>query len=131
MLFCQTNGVWLTPSLVPYLPFFQQYFDSSCQNPRRILNVSIVRYIRTSSLSFLISCFILALRLNLAIMHQAIIPLLSANVENCNMWPCVEHSPEKIGRTTSHKEDSVRRINSRTAKMGTLGPRSIPVCVYD
>ena len=53
-------------------------------------------------------------------MHQAIIPLLSANVENCNMWLCVEHSPENFGRMTSHKEDNVKDL-LKNCKNGNFG----------
>lgn len=48
-------------------------------------------------------------------------PIAVRECRNCNMWLSVEHSPEKIGRTTSHKKYNVRRIYWRTAKMGTLG----------
>jgi hypothetical protein len=98
------------------------------KKPRRILKCNLLSGTsELGPLSFLISCFILALHLNLAIMHQALILLMLANVENCNVSVWSILLKKLAGK--HHKEDNLRRIYFRTARMGTLVLKGIPVCV--
>jgi hypothetical protein len=50
-----------------------------------------------------------------------------ANVENCNVSVWSILLKKLAGK--HHKEDNLRRIYFRTARMGTLVLKGIPVCV--